>query len=205
MTNKVLLCHPRSGSNWFFSCLVDIPFTQQEVFGAWNLRYKDISPSAIFSMMSSTNKFYKVHFFDIHKTADLDRRQAIIDGLQTKELYFLTRRNVKKAIVSFAIALNNKNFLRSPILLIDSFTLTEKDIVDYYDSLYGSIDRYKHLFNFKEEFVYEDLIDGIQRPQNFNWDPTHSRIKERVSMNYLHLIKNWDQVEGWIDQLPKRP
>lgn len=203
MTNRTLLCHPRSGSNWFFECLTDIKYSQGEYFGPWYSTYQNIRPSAIFKMMDNTKKFYKVHFMEISRTKDESRREAIIEGLQQRELYFLERKDVKSAIVSFLIALKNVNFI-GPVDSLQSLTLTEQDVINAYDGIYGSIDKYKSLFKFKEEFTYEDLIDGSQHPKSFAWDKSNAKISKRNSIELVHLIKNWDKAETWIDNLPKR-
>jgi len=206
----MLLCHPRSGSNWFLSCLVDKPYSPIEIFttgyGSPGYLFKTISVTAKLSMVrNDKNKFFKTHFCDIERMPSSYEKEVLIDGLQKMEMYLLTRNDVKRSIVSFAIALhNNWNFLNNHDQLQRTFRLTEEQILFYYDLLYASIDRLQGLFNFKEQFVYEDLINGVQQPASFKWDKNKSTLTERKSMNYLHLIENWDQVEGWIDQLPQR-
>jgi hypothetical protein len=211
----ILMSHPRSGSNWFQSSLVDIKPVYTELFSSDAITrenreeklYRNISTPAKFNMVKhSKNKCFKIHFSDIIRTPRLNDQLYLIENIQQiDDLYLLTRRDVKSTLVSLCVALyNNWNFTGQDTLLTNQFELTEEEIVGFYDIIFGSIDRLKDRFNFKEEFIYEDLVNGTQQPLTLTWDSSKSKYEKRNSMSYIHLIKNWDKVEGWLDQLPQR-
>ncbi len=209
----ILLSHPRSGSNWFMSGLTEYTYTPLEIFGTEEIKkhyrpdeyvFKNISMKARLAMAKiDKKKFFKIQFCDIDRNSDLSARNYLIENLQKMDnLYLLTRRDVKKTLISLAVGFKNGwNFHGDNNNLVNKFSLTIMDLLLYYELSYGALDRYKDYFNFKEKFIYEDLISGQQVPQTLGWDPSKSQIKERNSMNYIHLIENWDQVETWIEEL----
>lgn len=210
----ILLSHLRSGSSWFLSGFEKQSFTNEEIFSTdlYNkptrkeYLYRSVSMSARLAMVRiSPNKIFKIHFSDIDRTQNLLDKSMLIEALKKEErTYLLFRRDIKKSIVSFAIAYNNNwNFHGDNRLLTKKFSLTQKDIGSYYDLIYGSMFRLRDHFKFKEQLVYEDLVSGSQQPATLDWNPNRSKLVERCSICYTHLIDNWPDVEVWINRLPK--
>jgi len=209
----ILISHQRSGSEWFLHGLHDIKYGKWEILGdldrivGTNFTQFNIIPmSARLAMLRTCppNKAHKIHFSNL-----LARREnpqewdSIIEVLQARnDVYLLTRRNVRRTLISFMIArFNNLNFHQSSALLTSSFTIDRDYLEKWYHLLHTAADEICPLFTFKEEFILEDLLDGSQVPQTLKWSADHSTIKERGSVNFVHLITNYEEVVGWMDEM----
>lgn len=211
----ILLSHPRSGSEWFLSGLTDIKYSTWEIFGRLNTIpgtreyvFRNISVEAKISMLKHAmpNRADKIHFDNIDYQMNLPTWNKLYEVLKTKELYSLRRRDERATILSFLIAwYNDYNFHGSTANLIKKFKVNKTDFLKFYDLIIVKPKKLKNLFEFKEEFIYEDLVEGKQIPKTLNWNPSKSSIRKRGSEDYYNLIANYDEICSWIDEINSFP
>ena len=210
----ILLTHPRSGSEWFLTSLPKNQYGKWEPFGTLNsvpgspenmqgggsisfdAKIKLLAKAAI------SNRAIKIHFCDIHREMQNDTWPVLLEAINKHDLYFLVRNSIKETLISYLIAeWNDFNFHGSTHLLNKTFRIEKDKIPYYYNLIYGNTYAHKDTFQYKEQFIYEDLIDRKNTPTTLNWNPSVSPYKRRGSMRYIKLIENYEEVLIWIDEL----
>lgn len=208
----ILISHPRSGSDWFLSCLKE-PFSRSEIFGGLNdlddSPFKAMTPSAKISYLRHMpiGRSQKIHAWDfMHQTvnimtsAETERFIRVLGS--RKDLYLMRRRNLKAAIRSYLIAvINDRNFHGKDSELTQSRDVTFSEVLLAYQGFESDLALLERTFEYKEIFVFEDLLSGVQVPQTVDFDRSRSEVKERRSAQYCSCIRNYEQFEQWLHLL----
>lgn len=207
----ILLCHQRSGSEWFLSSMRNVKYGHAELLCGLSLvtgeksLFDGISLKAKINMLKHMpeNVAHKIFISNMIRLRNDDSYSQLCETLrQRSDLYFLERRNVRETIISFAIAVaNDMNFHGGVANISKSFRLRKNHIEFLFAMLYTDGQMLRKDFEFKEGFVYEDLLSGAQIPTSIELVPSKSTIKIRGSKNFLSLIENIDEVRTWMDEL----
>lgn len=204
----LLLTHPRSGSEWFLSSLPNIKYSGIEFGGLSYLltpQLMEIDKEITIFKYRTLVRSHKVFFsyLDFRKKTNPDKWDELVAAINKRDdLYLLSRRNCREAILSFYIGYNNNNnFHNSTSTLTTKFLISKAGLATYFDLVYSKKEWVKQLFSFKEEFFYEDLVNGTQTPQTLTYDPSISTVQPRNSSEYYNLIQNFDEVISWMDEL----
>jgi hypothetical protein len=218
----ILFSQPRSGTEWFLRGLTDYRYVGWELFnqvhqipgtGEYDL-YGKISFETKISMLRSganNNKSFKIHYYDLKREMQKNTWPVLNEAIQLHDHYKITRNNIKEVMVSNLLAIyNNHNFhnrILSSNQVIHDHNLSETGVIDkfhvveLFDQVYNNTKEMSPIFDYKETFVYEDLLNGINLPKTLKWDPSKSLMTKRGSMQMVNLITNKDQVLKWIDEL----
>ncbi len=208
----ILITHQRSGSEWFLYGLEDIKYHGWEILGDMDRivgtsfsQFQNISTSARINMLKSAPKTraHKIHFSNLRRESSGSYWPAILKVLQERDdVYLLTRQNTRAALISFMIALKNRmNFHESSASLTTRFTVTRDELVRWYAYLGTDVNWARQFLAFKEEFTYEGLLGGTEAPSTVKWNAATSRVQRRGSADFIHLITNYNEVVGWMDEL----
>ena len=208
----ILITHQRSGSEWFLHGLTEVKYHKWEILGDFDRfvgtsipKFQNISTSARIQMLDAVpkNRAHKIHFSNLRRESQGEHWETLLNVLQKRDdLYLLTRKNTREALFSFMIALkNNLNFHESKLHLTTSFTITHEELKLWYKYLGSDVTWVKSLFNFKEEFTYEDLLSKAQHPTTVAWDANQSHVHRRGSSDFNHLVQNYDEVQMWMNEL----
>ena len=208
----ILITHQRSGSEWFLHGLTDVKYNGWEILGDMDrivgtsfTQFQNISDAARLQMIKSTppTRAHKVHFSNLRRESEGPNWEAVLSTLQGRDdLYLLTRQNTRRVLISFMIAMKNgMNFHESVEKLTTPFSVTQEELARWYQFLGPDAEWARSLFDFREEFVYEDLVSGAQVPQTISWDSQRSKVQQRGSIDFVHLIQNYDDVIQWMDEL----
>lgn len=207
----ILISHQRSGSEFFLHGLHDITYGKWEVLGDMDrivgtsfTQFQSVSFNARLRMIASTpsTRAHKIHFSNMRREENTEHWEPLLNVLRArKDLYMLTRRNTRAAIISFMIAkFNNMNFHEGSERLTKSFTIEREYLEKWYQYLGTDASWARELLPIKQELVFEDLLSESQTP-DVPWSAGRSTIKERGSKNFVHLIENYDQVVTWMNEL----
>lgn len=205
----ILICPPRSGSEWFLDGLVNHKYPRWEILcdsnrfiGTSTQLFQNISTPARLQMLRvhSAGTAHKVLSTDLLRLKKDDPHfDQVMNHLSTrKDLYWLERRNQRRNLISFLVAVYNLNFhLSYPPA--KPFVVQRAEFDRIHDMMcIRSFDIVKPL-QFVERLVYEDLLAG-DKPRTIEFDRTKSTIKERVSINFKHLF-NYDEVLQWMNEM----
>ncbi len=202
----ILITHPRCGSEWFLKGLPHHRYSGWEILGRLN-RIVGTSEPVFRSIPLSTRVFmlenrppnhaHKLHTHDVRRaygTPYWDRISKAISKYD--DTYLLYRRNARQAAVSYWVAtLNNLNYHQENELL-KPCTITQQHLNTFFFEFYQELEWVKSLFNFKEVFVYEDLVSGVQVPTTVEWNPAESPVQRRdTAGRFRHLVTNLDEVQ----------
>jgi hypothetical protein len=208
----ILFSHPRSGTEWFLGGLLDYKYGMWEMFNDLNdlegtVEYEywsKISFNAKLTMLkvgAKTNKSFKIHFVDLHREMQKDTWPLLKQVIDLHEKYLLTRNNVKESILSALLSrYNDNNYHRSNDLKRTGI-VSKKDVEYFYKIIYEDTQKLINEFDYKEHFIYENLLSKSQIPQTIRWDPSKSNVQQRFSINKINLIDNKEEVLCWIDEL----
>jgi hypothetical protein len=144
----------------------------------------------------------KIHGCHIREQASVSPDAwQIVEHLKTrKDLYFLERRNMRKAIVSgFAALASGGNFHDSPDDLVPA-EMSYRTFFAIYTSYHLDNLWVKEAFPYVETFYFEDMLAG-ERPKTLGFDPALSDTIKRDTYQRRDLITNYDQVAKWMDDM----
>ena len=208
----ILFSNPRSGTEWFLTGLIDYQYIGWELFNKVNdipgtrehASFGNISFNTKIHMLqlgAETNKSFKIHFHDLHDQMQKDTWPVLYDAIKLHDHYKLTRNNRLEAVVSGLLAKYNNHNYHNHHSLGKTGIINRSEVEWFFNIMYKGTNNITSLFDYKETFVYEDLINNKQIPQSLGWDPSLSPIIKRNSMSMLNLIENKNEVLSWIIEL----
>lgn len=205
----ILVCPPRSGSEWFMGCLTDSKYVGWEILnnsnrivGTAQPIFNGISFGARMSMLRTATpiRSHKILTTDLLRLKTEGRLEEVLELLGNREdVYYLGRANVRALLVSFFVAFYNSNYHLPANLLTRSFTLTKDEVTRWYDMLHTRSRAVVEDIPFVEELVYERLLAG-EKPKTLGFDTSLSQVKPRNSHSFTHLF-NYEEVVKWFDEL----
>jgi hypothetical protein len=208
----ILFSHPRAGTEWFLRGLVDYHYCHWEMFNpinqipgtVENRSWGTITFASKIRMLrvgATTDKSFKIHFYDLAREMTNDTWPVLKEAIDLHDHYRLTRRDTKAAVISALLAkFNDHNYHRHHFL--DKTGIIKKhEVLITFRNIYTDTYDATPLLNYKEEFIYEDLVDKTYIPKTLNWNPAISNTIQRKSFEMVNLIDNKEEVLGWIDEL----
>jgi hypothetical protein len=185
-----MLSHPRSGSTWFMTGLRCPSYLGWEIFD-----YKQRNPQTDrrppmyylpferkMQLLQNPGIAHKIHFIQI---ANLSRpyQAKLVEFLQGRnDLYLLTRVNRQAAVISWLIAYHHGLYHVHQSRLREKFQVTRSEVDSIANVIHITPQEMQTQFQYREQWVYEDLMSGQSRPTTVDWNPTRSRLTETNSV-----------------------
>lgn len=206
----ILISHPRAGSEWFLRSLVGFTHAKSEIFSHTTedpvqkspFQGMKFGPKLMFLKHMQPHQCQKIHGCHIREQANVQpRAHEIMQHLKTRtDLYFLERRNMRKAMISgFCALASNGNFHDDPADLVPT-EMSYKNFMNLVTSYYLDTLWIKQALPYVEMFYFEDLLAG-QQPKTLSLDHAKSDTIKRDTFARRELVTNFDQVIQWMDDI----
>lgn len=207
----ILISQARAGSTWFMEGLA-IPWSNVELLNTSAMwpgnPYANLDEHTRLKMLQAhpSSKGQKLIFMDIvaktvgraYSTKDISATMRALS--KRDDLYFLTRRNTRAQLVSYLLAIRNKNYHRTDPLTVP-IVVGYEEFLTIYRGIFSDTALFENAFKYQEKFVYEDLVRGTQTPRTLDWNPERAKLKRRFSLRSAGTISNYDELISWMDDL----